>query len=70
MRNNIQIVGNKVYYKMECVAILNELNYSGAFLEFKNTLMKLNDIEETPSSYEAGYEAGYSIGYSDAGGEE
>lgn len=42
MINRIQIIGNKVYYNMECVAILNELNYTTNFLEFKQMLLKIN----------------------------
>jgi len=42
MKNEIQIIGNKVYYKMVCVAILNELAYSNELLEFKRLLTKLN----------------------------
>lgn len=43
MKNDIQIVGNKVYYKMVCVAILNELAYGHELLEFKRLLTKINE---------------------------
>ena len=43
MKNDIQIIGNKVYYKMVCVAILNELAYSKELFDFKKLLVKINE---------------------------
>lgn len=43
MKNDIQIIGNKVYYKMMCVAMLNELAYGNELFEFKKILMKINE---------------------------
>ena len=41
MRNRLQVIGDKVYYDMECVAQLNELNcISSKFLKFKEELIK------------------------------
>lgn len=41
--NRIQIVANKVYYNMSCVAFLNELAYGNDLLEFKELLIQLNE---------------------------
>lgn len=40
MANELQIIGDKIYYKMECVAILNALNtISSIEAEFKRKLV-------------------------------
>ena len=41
--NHIQIIGNRIYYKMELVATLNEMSMQKTILEeFKNKLISLN----------------------------
>lgn len=40
--NGIQIIGDKVYYRMEPVATINELNRNKAVDEFKMLLINSN----------------------------
>jgi len=44
MKNKLQIIGNKVYYDMELVATLNELNFSRSFYNFN--LKMLNHFDQ------------------------
>lgn len=57
MKNRIQIIDNKIYYDMECVAMMNDLNYGSKYLEFKDLLKGLNE-----GSFDDGYLKGYQEG--------
>ncbi len=57
MKNRIQIIDNKIYYDMHCVAMMNDLNYGSKYLEFKDLVKGLNE-----GSFKDGYAQGYQEG--------
>lgn len=73
MKNPVQIIKKTIYYKMEPVGFLNELNYSQAFIEFKQKLATIEEkcsvCTESDEAYENGYNSGradgYEVGYAD-----